>query len=97
MSAQNAQKLSRYLQGVITDGTGKAAKPNNTTAAGKTATAQTGRYKNGVEITHSWFCGFFPAETPKYAVCVMVEEGGGSAEFFSKIADHIAEITPIGN
>jgi len=94
MSAENAKKLSHYLRGVVTDGTGKAANPKSITAAGKTATAQTGRYKNGVEITHSWFCGYFPAENPKYAVCVMVEEGGGSAEIFSKIADLITEITP---
>lgn len=91
MSSENAQKLSEFLKGVVTDGTGTAANPKNTTAAGKTATAQTGRYKNGIEITHSWFCGYFPADAPKYAVCVMVEEGGGSAEIFSKIADIIIE------
>lgn len=94
MSEENAKKLSDYLKGVVTDGTGKAANPKNTTAAGKTATAQTGRYKNGTEITHSWFCGFFPAEKPKYAVCVIVEEGTGSAEIFSKIADLITEQYP---
>ena len=91
MSDGTAKKLTEFLKGVVTDGTGTAANPKNTTAAGKTATAQTGRYKNGIEITHSWFCGFFPAESPRYAVCVMVEEGGGSAEIFSKIADGIIE------
>lgn len=94
MSEKTAQTLREYLKGVITDGTGKAANPKTVTAAGKTATAQTGRYKNGVEITHSWFCGFFPADNPLYAVCVMVEEGTGSAEVFSKIADAMAEQSP---
>ncbi|MBR4073648.1 MAG: penicillin-binding protein 2 [Clostridia bacterium] len=91
MSEDTALKLRKYLEGVVSDGTGTAAKPTNTTAAGKTATAQTGKYKNGVEITHSWFCGFFPADTPKYVVIVMSEGGTGTAGVFAKIADKIIE------
>ena len=91
MSKENANILREYLKGVISDGTGKAAKPRKCTAAGKTATAQTGKYTNGIEVTHSWFCGFFPADNPQYAVSVFVEGGTGSAEVFANIADLIAE------
>jgi len=95
MSDNTAAVLREYLTDVVTDGTGKSAKPKKCAAAGKTATAQTGKYENGIEITHSWFCGFFPAQNPKYAVIVLVEGGVGSAEVFSAIADKIVEIKGI--
>jgi len=94
MSDNTAARLREDLVEVIKSGTGSAASPKSCSAAGKTATAQTGKYKNGVEITHSWFCGFFPAENPKYVAVVMVESGVGSAEIFSNIADSIAKESP---
>lgn len=94
MSAEAAMHLREDLAEVIKSGTGGAANPKTCSAAGKTATAQTGKYKNGVEITHSWFCGFFPADNPKYVAVVMVEGGVGSAEIFANIADSIAEQSP---
>ncbi|MDD6479241.1 MAG: penicillin-binding transpeptidase domain-containing protein [Oscillospiraceae bacterium] len=97
MSKETAKKLRGYLKEVVESGTGVSAKPKTTTAAGKTATAQTGRYLNGVEITHSWFCGFFPAEKPRYTVIVMVEGGTGSANIFAQIADAVTEIYPEKN
>ena len=53
--------IKDYLKSVLSEGTGTAAKPKTVSAAGKTATAQTGKYVNGVEICQGWFCGFFPA------------------------------------
>ena len=94
MTEKTASVLREYLGYVIEDGTGKAAKPKSCTAAGKTATAQTGKYENGIEITHSWFCGFFPANKPRFAVSVMVEGGTGSAEVFANVCDAITEISP---
>lgn len=95
MSEQTASILREYLTSVITEGTGTDAKPESCTAAGKTATAQTGRYtENGTEITNSWFCGFFPAEAPEYAVIVMSEgkPQKTTASVFAEIADGITEI-----
>ena len=66
MNEATAESLKKYLQTVITEGTGAAALPKTVTAAGKTATAQTGKFENGKEILSSWFCGFFPADKPKY-------------------------------
>lgn len=95
MSEETAEKLKEYLSSVIEEGTGEAAKPELCTAAGKTATAQTGRYfKNKKEINNSWFCGFFPLEKPKYAV-VILSEGGTTkqtAGAFAKIADGITKL-----
>lgn len=95
MSADTAATLRKYLGTVITDGTGIEAAPTLTTAAGKTATAQTGRYyEDGTEITNSWFCGFFPAEAPEYVVVVMSDSrlNVSTAAVFAQIADGITEL-----
>lgn len=93
MSKDTADILKDYLMSVTDYGTGKAAKPTLTTAAGKTATAETGWQKNGVLIKNSWFCGFFPADNPKYAVSILIEDSKGgddvAAPVFAKIADSI--------
>lgn len=91
MENETSSMLRNYLQTVLTEGTGKAALPKNTTAAGKTATAQTGVYENGREICQGWFCGFFPAEEPEYVVVIFSEDTQrqtlSCAEIFSIIAD----------
>ena len=45
--------------------------------AGKTGTAQTG---NGDKQSHSWFIGFAPAQNPKIAFAVLIENGGYGAK-----------------
>lgn len=95
MKNETAAILREYLQTVISDGTGIEAQPKLCTAAGKTATAQTGRYYDtGEEITNSWFCGFFPAEEPRYAVVVMSDSklNVSTASVFAEIADKICEL-----
>ncbi len=95
MDEKIANALRKYLAAVITEGTGTGAKPKNCEAAGKTATAQTGRYnENGIEINNSWFCGFFPLENPKYTVIVMAEESTTAAvtSVFAQIADSVCEL-----
>lgn len=90
-SENTANILREYLTDALTDGTGSRAKPDKTTAAGKTATAETGWKDNGNPVTHGWFCGFFPADSPKYTVTVMCEgaSSGGKvcAPVFKQIAD----------
>ncbi len=95
-SSNTAEDLKTALSLVISEGTGTLAKPENTTAAGKTATAQTGKYENGQEINSSWFCGFFPLEAPEYVVIIFCEDNKkqikSCAEIFSNIADEIMNI-----
>lgn len=89
------EKLKYLLQYSVEYGGGSLAKPKNSTAGGKTATAQTGWYKNGEEIFHAWFSGYFPADEPRYVITILKEEGrGGSvdcAPVFRKIAEGIEE------
>lgn len=94
-SKSTARTLREALVMVVEEGTGVAARPKTVSAAGKTATAQTGRYdENGIEITNSWFCGFFPAETPEY-VAVILSEGESAVpttQIFSELADKITAL-----
>lgn len=96
MSKECAQNIKYYLNGVIEKGTGTKAKPENTTAAGKTATAETGwKNESGKLISQSWFCGFFPLEAPKYTVIILAEDsvsgGEDCAPVFKAIAEKITE------
>ena len=95
-SKETSEILKEALIEVIENGTGTKAKPDFVSAAGKTATAQTGQKdKNGNYIEHSWFCGFFPATNPKYVVCVVIENADSSnfsgADVFKEIADSVSE------
>lgn len=94
MSEDTAKRVGALLYYAVENGSGKRAKPQNCSAAGKTATAQSGWIaEDGTEITQSWFCGYFPYESPQYAVTVLKENGeGGSADcapVFQYIADSI--------
>lgn len=53
---------------VVNSGTGTAARIPGIQVAGKTGTAQT-----GLDTTHVWFTSFAPANNPKIAVAVMLE------------------------
>ena len=98
MKSETAETLRQYLQKVVTEGTGTDALPKYSTAAGKTGTAQTGRYyDDGSEITNSWFCGFFPADKPQYVMVVMSDSklNVSTASVFAQIADEIAVLKGI--
>jgi penicillin-binding protein A len=58
------------------------AKIPGVTTAGKSGTAELG----GSGEPHSWFIGFAPAENPRVAIAVLVEQGGRGAEAASPIA-----------
>jgi peptidoglycan glycosyltransferase len=57
------------MVGVVQSGTGTRAQLPDVEVAGKTGTAQTGR-----NTSHVWFIGFAPAEAPRVAVAVMLED-----------------------
>ncbi len=93
LSERTCTLLAKFLQSAVENGNARGAKPQNCTAAGKTATAQTGMFENGVELYNTWFAGWFPAESPKYIVVVMKEKGAGGASdcapVFRQISDAI--------
>lgn len=76
MVANEANALKELMAQVVNEGTGSALKTDAYQAAGKTGSAE---FETGKE-THAWFVGFAPAENPKIAVCVIVEEGGSGGQ-----------------
>jgi penicillin-binding protein A len=85
-STQN-QQLEQMMEAVVTapEGTGQAAQISDmagVTVGGKTGTADTGIFHNGVQTPpHAWFCGFALANgVPKIAVAVVIENGGVSGD-----------------
>lgn len=68
-----AAELTAMMENVVNVGTGVNAQIPGIRVAGKTGTAQ-----NAVgQAPHSWFVGFAPADNPRVAVCVFVENSGG--------------------
>ena len=89
-----AEKLKAMCIYCVENGTGKTASPTYGSAGGKTASAQTGRYDaNGKEQLNTYFTGFYPAESPKYAITVFAVGGeSGSqtcAPVFAEICDFL--------
>lgn len=76
-----ADKISALMVGVVEDGTGKSSKINGISVAGKTGSAENPHGK-----AHAWFLGFAPAENPKIAIAVVVENAGGGGANAGPIA-----------
>ncbi|GAA2240017.1 penicillin-binding transpeptidase domain-containing protein [Rarobacter faecitabidus] len=74
VSAETAQELTDMMIEVVKSGTGTRAQLSGVTVAGKTGTAESGTGK----APHAWFTGFAPAENPRIAVAVVVENGGSA-------------------
>jgi peptidoglycan glycosyltransferase len=68
-----ADKVKDMMIDVIKYGTGKNGSIKNVQVAGKTGTAE-----NASGNSHAWFVGFAPADDPKIAVTVLLEEEGSS-------------------
>jgi cell division protein FtsI (penicillin-binding protein 3) len=69
-------KMKSLLEGVVNEGTGKNVIKNPLyTVAGKTGTAQIANGSSGYGVKKSYqasFCGYFPANHPKYAMIVVI-------------------------
>jgi peptidoglycan glycosyltransferase len=73
ISPRSAAVLRDMMVGVVARGTGRAAAIPGVTVAGKTGTAESAPGRPPTV----WFVGFAPAENPRVAVAVVVENGGG--------------------
>ena len=69
-----AAELTRMMELVVTDGSGRRAQIPGVRVAGKTGTAQHAQGRP----PHAWFIGFAPADDPQVAVAVVVEDGGAN-------------------
>ena len=86
------------MVGVVNDpgGTGRGARINNYTVAGKTGTAQVvsldSQSDKRKHRDHAWFTSYAPAESPEIAVTVLIEHGGKGGAVAAPIAKKILEI-----
>lgn len=75
ISYLTAGELQKFMADVV-NADNSRSKSYMVECAGKTSTAQTGRYdENGNEEMNCWFTGYFPVQDPKYAVTVLIENG----------------------
>jgi len=77
-SDETLGKIQAMLEGVITDGTGKTIiKSPFYRVAGKSGTAQVADGNKGYKAKRQYqasFCGYFPAENPKYSLIVVIND-----------------------
>ena len=72
VTAAQAATLTTMMEHVVARGTGRGAQIPGVTVAGKTGTAETVKGAS----PHAWFTGFAPANKPRIAVAVLLENGG---------------------
>jgi penicillin-binding protein A len=72
VSADVANQMTQMMVDVVENGTGKPARMDGVSVAGKTGTAQTAPERP----PYAWFVSFAPADDPKVAVAVMIEKAG---------------------
>ena len=88
-SKDNIKKMQVILEHVVSQGLGRKAGSSMVLVAGKTGTSEVGEYDFGEEpfVTEYQlaFCGYFPADKPKYSMIVSINKlglpasGGGMA------------------
>ena len=76
VSPQVAAQLTQMMVSVTEQGTATNGRIPGVRVGGKTGTAQ---HAEG-RPPHAWFVSFAPAESPRVAVAVVIEEGGGAQE-----------------
>ena len=97
-SMTTIKKVKKMLEGVVEDGTARSIQSKQYKIAGKTGTAQLlidGSYNNQRHLAS--FVGYFPADNPKYACIVMINDpqengsygGDVAAPVFRKISDYV--------
>ncbi len=101
VSPRTASALTRILETVVTDGTGKAAAVEGVPVAGKTGTTrkldETGHYSRKDYVAS--FAGFLPADAPRFAILVVVDTprrggfygGTVAGPAFRKIGEYLAD------
>jgi len=89
LPASEATAVRQAMQAAVESPWGKpfagSAKIPGVPTAGKTGTAQLG----GSGEPHAWFIGFAPANTPRIAVAVLLEQGGHGGQVAAPIGGQL--------
>jgi peptidoglycan glycosyltransferase len=76
ITEDTASTISQFMVQAVSSGAATNARIDGVSVAGKTGTAENGE---GDPYT-LWFTGFAPADNPKVAIAVVVEDGGGQGQ-----------------
>jgi peptidoglycan glycosyltransferase len=90
ISRRTADQLGQMMQNVVNEGTGTAAALAGISVAGKTGTAE----KNpATDLNQPWFIAFAPADDPKIAIAVTIEDsiGGQGGTVAAPVAKAVLE------
>lgn len=94
-SKANIDSIRQALERTVAEGLGKRANTNKAKVAGKGGTIRIGNPDDSTYIMD--FCGYFPADNPRYTILVILEKQGlpasgniFAAELFKKVVDNIA-------
>jgi peptidoglycan glycosyltransferase len=87
ISADTAREVRELMIAVVQRGTGTAARLPGVTVAGKTGTAT-----NPHGRSHAWFVAFAPAQAPRVAVAVVVENVGYGGTYAAPIAREVLRV-----
>jgi len=96
-SANTLAKIKTMMEGVVLRGTAKSIQNPIFSIAGKTGTTQKLKFGRYTQSYYTSFCGYFPADKPRYSGIVVVDEpktggmygGSVSAPIFKQIAQKI--------
>lgn len=98
-NAKNIKLMQGALEHVVSQGLGRKAGTPLILVAGKTGTSQVGEYYQGEESVSEYqlaFCGYFPADAPKYSMIVSMNKiglpasgGGMSGALFHDIVEQM--------
>ena len=87
LTKAEAAKITSGMVTAVTDGTAAPGALSNVQVAAKTGSAEPG----GNVQTHAWYIAFAPAEAPRIAVAVIVENGGTGGGAAAPIASQIIQ------
>jgi cell division protein FtsI (penicillin-binding protein 3) len=76
-SDETLKKMHNLLEGVVLEGSGKTLRNPLYKIAGKTGTAQVADGNKGYRAKKQYqasFCGYFPADNPKYSLIVVIND-----------------------
>ncbi|MFQ6131547.1 MAG: peptidoglycan D,D-transpeptidase FtsI family protein [Armatimonadota bacterium] len=86
VSEDTARRLRALMVGAVREGTGKKARIPGVEVAGKTGTAE-----NETGHDHAWFVAFAPAQQPRAAVAVLLEQAGHGSGEAARVARLVLE------
>ena len=87
ISAETAHEVRDMMIQVVRRGTGTAAQLPGVTVAGKTGTAT-----NPHGRSHAWFVAFAPAENPRVAVAIVIENVGYGGTYAAPVARDVLRV-----